>query len=130
MRLRIRLSRDGESFIARLSPYHADVLHRALTCLRARQRGDTALAVQVGAGAKAVDALAARLAGDHARSFDLRLSAAEVHVLHSALTAAPLMFLDGRDRLFSEELFHRETGSFREHFDALARSLVEEVSKA
>jgi hypothetical protein len=130
MRLRIRLTRDGEEFIARLRPYHADVLHGALTCLRAGQHGDTALAVQVGAGPEAVDALAARLAGDHPQSFDLRLSAAEVHLLHSALTAAPLLFLDGRDRLFSEERFHQETGSFREHFDSLARSLVEEVSEA
>ncbi|MFF5367044.1 hypothetical protein [Streptomyces sp. NPDC013187] len=130
MRLRIRLTRDGEEFIARLRPYHADVLHRALTCLRAQRHGDTALAVQVGAGPEGVDALAARLAGDHSTSFDLRLSAVEVHLLHSALTAVPLMFLDGEDRLFSAERFHQETGSFREHFDSLARSLVEEASEA
>jgi hypothetical protein len=128
-RLRIRLTRDGEDFVARISPYQADVLHRALALLRGRNLGDTALVVQVGAGPEAVDALAARFAGDHQEWYELRLSAAELHVLHGALTAAPPMFLNGRDRLFSEERFHQETGSFREHFDSLAFSLVEEVSE-
>ena len=129
-RLRIRLTRDEKDVVARISPYQADVLHCALELLRGQNLGAPALAVQVGAGPEVVNALAARFAGDHTESFELRLSAAELHVLHSALAAVPLMFLDGRDRLFLEERFHQETGSFREHFDSLARSLVEEVSEA
>ncbi|WP_329597317.1 hypothetical protein OIE43_13025 [Streptomyces pseudovenezuelae] len=129
-RLRIRLTRDGKDVVARISPYQADILYRALELVRGRNLGTAAMAVQVGAGLEVVNALAARFAGEHTESFELRLSAAELHVLHGALAAAPLMFLDGRDRLFSEERFHQETGSFREHFDSLARSLVEEVAEA
>lgn len=128
-RLRIRLAQEEDSFVARVTPYQADVVRRALDLLLAVGT-DAALAVRAGAGRAAVEELAARFAGERAESRQVRLSAADLHVLHSALTAVPLLFLDDSRRLFSEQRFHEASGTFREHVDRLARGLVEAVEEA
>ncbi|MEU8587920.1 hypothetical protein AB0C59_13125 [Streptomyces sp. NPDC048664] len=128
MRTYIRLRRDAQDIVARVTPYQADVLHRVLTLLAGRDTAHTALAVRVGADREAVSGLAARFAGAHDRSFDMPLTVAELHVLHSALTAAPLLCVEKPDRLFSAQRFHELTGSYREHCDELALSLAREAA--
>ncbi|MGW3117509.1 hypothetical protein ACWDBW_10205 [Streptomyces sp. NPDC001107] len=123
MRSRLRLTRDGDAFTVRITPAQAESFHRALIFLRSRNLGDTALVVQLGAGPDTVDALVERLAGEHESSFELRLSLHELHILHSAMTASAVMFLE--QGMFSEEDFHRELGFYRENFDSLALGIVE-----
>jgi hypothetical protein len=127
MRSRLRLVRDGEAFLARITPAQAEAFHRALTFLRDRNPGGTALGVQLGAGAEAVEALAGRFAGEHESSLELRLTLGELHILHSAMTASAVMFLE--QGMFSEEDFHRELTFFRENFDSLARGIVEAAAQ-
>ncbi|MEX3100422.1 hypothetical protein DF268_26775 [Streptomyces sp. V2] len=128
MRTRLRLTRDGETYVSLITPVQAAAFRRALAFLRGRNLGDPALAVQLGADAKAVDALADRFAGEHETSFELRLTPQDLHTLHSALTAAAVMFLERN--MFSEEDFHRELTFYRENFDALALGIVEAVAEA
>ncbi|WP_329270767.1 hypothetical protein [Streptomyces sp. NBC_01451] len=127
MRTRITLTRDGDMFVARISVEQAMACSEALAFLRGRGLGTTALAVQLGASPETVGALAERLAGGQPESFELRLTTHELHILHSALTAAATMFVShGR---FSQEPFHIRLGFFRETFDALALGIVEAVSE-
>ncbi|MEV5470265.1 hypothetical protein AB0N37_32365 [Streptomyces griseoincarnatus] len=129
MRTQLRLTRDGDVFVARLAPSQASAMHEALSCLRERDSGDTALTLLVGAGGAAVDAVLERLAGPHAEARDVRFSVAELHMVHSALTAAPTMFVE-RGGLFAQEPFHIRTGFYRENFDALASALVQAAGQA
>ncbi|MFJ9720936.1 hypothetical protein ACIRPQ_34215 [Streptomyces sp. NPDC101213] len=127
MRTRIRLTRDGEAFLTRLTPAQAEACHQALAFLYDRIPGATARAVQLGTNPKAVDSLTERLAGEHRQSFELRLTLDELHILHSALTATAVMLLE--HGAFSHEKFHRRTAFYRENFDALARGIVEAVTE-
>ncbi|MEU5308896.1 hypothetical protein [Streptomyces sp. NPDC021562] len=128
MRARLRLTREGDAFVARVTPAQAEAFHRALTFLRARVPGDAALVVRLGAGPATVDALAGRFAHRPETSFELRLSLAELHVLHSAMTASAVVLLERG--MFSEEAFHRELAFYRENFDALAQGIAEAVAEA
>ncbi|GAA3137649.1 hypothetical protein GCM10010521_24770 [Streptomyces rameus] len=128
MRTRVRLQRDGQDLVARFTPNQADIIHRVLTLLGSSDAANTSLTVQTGTDRETVTGLAARFAGEHARSFDMPLTVVELHTVHSALTAAPLLCLEGPHRMFSEQKFHELTGSFREHCDALAFSLVQETA--
>lgn len=127
MRYRIRLRRDGGAFLARFTPLQAAACNRALTFLRGRDLGATALSVRLGTSPEAVDALAERLAGEHRESVDIRLSLDELHVLHSALTATAVAFLERG--LFSEEDFYREMNFYRENYDSLALGIVQAASE-
>jgi hypothetical protein len=129
LRTRLKLTRDGDAFIARLAPSQASAMYEALSCLRGRDRGDTELTLLVGAGREAVDALVERLAGRHTESRDFRLTLEELHMVHSALTAAPTMFIT-REGLFAEEPFHIRLGFYRENFDALACAVVRAAAEA
>ncbi|WP_393078052.1 hypothetical protein [Streptomyces sp. LN704] len=123
MRTRLKLTRDGDALIAGLAPSQVSAIYEALSYLRERDSGDTELTLLVGAGREAVGALLDRLAGPHTESRDVRLSVAELHMMHSALTAVPTMFLV-RGGLFAEEPFHTRLGFYRENFDALALAIV------
>ncbi|NEA63823.1 hypothetical protein [Streptomyces sp. SID12488] len=127
MRSSIGLTRDGEAFLARFTPAQAEACHRALSFLYDRTPGATARAVQLGTDPKAVASLTERLAGERKQSFELRLPLQELHILHSALTATAVMFLERG--AFSQEEFYRRTTFYREHFDALASGIVEAASK-
>ncbi|MEY9992903.1 hypothetical protein ABIE67_004935 [Streptomyces sp. V4I8] len=127
MRHRIRLERDEGAFLARITPAQAAAHHRALTFLRGRALGATALAVQLGTSPETVDALAARMAGAHQESFEIRLTLGELHVLHSALTATAIAFLERG--MFSEEEFYREMNFYRENYDSLALGIVQAASE-
>ncbi|WP_329270764.1 hypothetical protein [Streptomyces sp. NBC_01451] len=127
MRSRIKLTHDAGTFLARLTPTQAEACHRALAFLRGRGLGTTALAVQLGASPETVGALAERLAGGQPESFELRLTTHELHILHSALTAAATMFLDRG--VLSEKEFHQQMTFYRENFDALALGIVKAVSE-
>lgn len=129
MRTQLKLTRDGDAFIARLTPRQVSAMYEALSYLRERDRGDTELTLLVGAGREAVDALVERLAGRHMESRDFRLTAEELHMVHSALTAAPTMFCE-RGGLFAQEPFHIRLGFYRENFDALAHALVQAAVQA
>ncbi|MDO0936697.1 hypothetical protein QQY66_35150 [Streptomyces sp. DG2A-72] len=128
MRSRLQLIPDGEAFVARITPAQAEAYHQALAFLRGRNLGNTALVVQLGAGPEAVDTLADRFEGAHETSFELRLTIKELHILHSAMTAVAVMFLERG--MFSEENFHRELTFYRENFDALALGIVEAAAMA
>ncbi|MGF0170096.1 hypothetical protein ACQF36_06085 [Streptomyces sp. Marseille-Q5077] len=123
------MTRDGDAFVARLTPRQVAAMHEALSYLRDRDRGDTELTLLVGAGREAVDALVVRLAGRHTESRDVRLTMAELHMVHSALTAAPIMFVE-RGGVFPQEPFHIRLGFYRENFDALAHAVVRAVAEA
>ncbi|MFF6953652.1 hypothetical protein ACFZAD_34080 [Streptomyces iakyrus] len=129
MRTQLKLTRDGDVFIARLAPSQASAMYEALSCLRERDRGDTELTLLVGAGREAVDALLERLAGPHKESRDFRLALEELHVLHSALCATPTLFLE-RGGLFAEEPFNIRLGFYRENFYALAHAVLQAVAEA
>ncbi|WP_128434737.1 hypothetical protein [Streptomyces cyaneus] len=129
MRTQLKLTRDGDAFIARLAPSQASAMYEALSYLRGRDHGDTELILLVGAGREAVDALLERLAGRHTESRDFRLTLEEIHMVHSALTAAPTMFIE-RGGLFAQEPFHIRLGFYRENFDALAYAVVRAVAEA
>jgi hypothetical protein len=127
MRTRIGLTRDGGAFIARLTPAQAEACHRALSFLGDRNPGATARGVQLGTDPKAVDSLTERLAEEHKESFELRLTLQELHILHSALTATAVMFLERG--AFSQEEFHQRTTFYQENFDELARGIVEAAAQ-
>lgn len=129
MRTQLKVTRDGDAFIARLTPRQASAMYEALSHLRGRDRGETELTLLVGAGGEAVDSLVERLAGRHTQSHDFRLTMAELHMAHSALTAAPTMFVE-RDGLFAQEPFHIRLGFYRENFDALASALLRAAAEA
>lgn len=129
MRTQLRVTRDGDAFIVRLTPRQMSAMHEALSHLSDRDQGDTELTLLVGADRDAVDALEARLIGPHTESRDLRLTLAELHMLHSALTAAPTMFIE-RGGLFAQEPFHIRLGFYRENFDALASAVRRAVAEA
>ncbi|WP_159391182.1 hypothetical protein [Streptomyces viridochromogenes] len=129
MRTQLKLTRDGDAFLARLTPRQASAMYEALSYLSERDSGDTELTLLVGAGREAVDALVARLAGRHTESRDFHLTLAELHMAHSALTAAPAMFVE-RGGLFAEEPFHIRFGFYRENFHALAFAVVRAVAEA
>ncbi|MEU0170695.1 hypothetical protein ABZ214_35480 [Streptomyces iakyrus] len=129
MRTQLKLTRDGDAFIARLAPSQVAAMYEALSYLRGRDRGDTELILLVGAGREAVDALLERLAGPHKESRDFRLALEELHVLHSALCATPTLFLE-RSGLFAEEPFNIRLGFYRENFDALAQAVVRAAAEA
>jgi hypothetical protein len=125
----MKVTRDGDAFIARLTPRQVSAIYEALSYLRDRDCGDTELALLVGAGREAVDALVERLVGRHTESRDFRLTMEELHMMHSALTAAPTMFT-GRGGVFAEEPFHIRLGFYRENFDALAYAVVRAAAQA
>ncbi|MGW6738619.1 hypothetical protein [Streptomyces sp. NPDC055013] len=123
------MTRDGDAFVARLTPRQVSAMYEALSYLRDRDGGDTVLTLLVGAGREAVDALVVRLAGRHTESRDVRLTMAELHMVHSALTAAPTMFVE-RGGVFHQEPFHIRLGFYRENFDALAYAVARAVAEA
>jgi hypothetical protein len=127
MRTRIGLTRDGEDFLARLTPAQAEACHQALSFLRDRSPGATVRAVQLGTDQKAVGSLTERLAGERKQSFELRVTLHELHILHSALTATAVMCLERG--AFSQAEFFRRTTFYRENFDALARGIVEAATE-
>lgn len=129
MRTQLKLTRDGDAFIARLAPRQVAAMYEALSHLSEQDYGDTELTLLVGAGREPVEALVERLAGRHTESRDCRLTAAELHMVHSALTAAPTMFVE-RGGLFAQEPFHIRLGFYRENFDALAHAVVQAAAEA
>ncbi|AZQ37490.1 hypothetical protein EJ357_31905 [Streptomyces cyaneochromogenes] len=129
MRTQLKLTRDGDAFIARLAPSQASAMYEALSHLSEQDYGDTELTLLVGSGREAVDALVERLAGRHTEVRDFRLTIEELHMVHSALTAAPTMFLV-RGGVFAEEPFHIRLGFYRENFDVLAHAVVQAVAEA
>lgn len=129
MRTQLKVTRDGDAFIARLAPRQATAMYEALSLLREQDYGDTELTLLVGAGREAADALLERLGRPHTESRDFRLTLAELHMAHSALTAAPTMFLE-RGGLFAEEPFNIRLGFYRENFDALASAVARAVGEA
>lgn len=86
MRTRLRLTRDGDAFVARLAPSQTAAMREALIYLRHRDDSDLTLTLQLGTGRETVDALIERLSGGHTESRDIRFRAEELHAVHSALT--------------------------------------------
>ncbi|MEV1084856.1 hypothetical protein AB0I98_42720 [Streptomyces sp. NPDC050211] len=129
MRTQLKLTRDGDAFVARLTPRQVAAMYEALSHLSGHDYGDTELTLLVGAGREPVEALVARLAGRHTESRDFRLTIEELHMVHSALTAAPTMFLE-RGGLFAEEPFNIRLGFYRENFYALASAVQRAVAEA
>lgn len=129
MIMRVRLTRDGEEFVVEVWPYQAHILHRALSAIlhHPDAEADTALAVRLGASPETVRALTERFAGEWTDIRELRFTIGELHLLHSALTGAAVLFVERG--FFSDEAFYAKTASYREHFDALALSLVEALSR-
>ncbi|MFE4749370.1 hypothetical protein ACFRIB_03615 [Streptomyces mirabilis] len=128
MRTRLRLTRDGDAFVARLAPSQTAAMREALIYLRHRDDSDLTLTLQLGIGRETVDALIERLSGGHTESRDIRFRAEELHAVHSALTTVPTKFVS-REGAFTEEPFHIQLGFYRENFDALARGIVEAASE-
>ncbi len=129
MRTQLKVTRDGDAFIARLTPRQVAAMYEALSFLAERDYGDTELHLLVGAGREAVDALVERLVGRHTESRDFRLTIEELHMVHSALTAVPTMFLV-RGGVFTEEPFNIRLGFYRENFDVLASAVRRAVAEA
>jgi hypothetical protein len=130
LRTQLKLTRDGDAFIVRLTPRQVAAMYEALSHLSSGgYYGDTELTLLVGAGREPVEALVARLAGRHTESRDFRLTIEELHMVHSALTAAPTMFLE-RGGLFAEEPFNIRLGFYRENFYALASAVQRAVAEA
>ncbi|MGW0792906.1 hypothetical protein ACWD04_33045 [Streptomyces sp. NPDC002911] len=128
MRTRIKLVRAGESFHGRLTSSQTDLMLEALQSLKGWGPSPDALSVQLGVDLQEVDRLAGRLRGDHRTTREFTLTARELHVSHSALTAVPPRF--AVDGVFSEEGFYNRTSFFRENFDAMATGIVAAVSEA
>ncbi|MFI7140534.1 hypothetical protein ACIBQ5_23165 [Streptomyces massasporeus] len=129
MRTQLKPTRDGEAFIVRLAPRQVAAMYEALSHLSEQDYGDTELTLLVGAGREAVDALVERLAGRQTESRDFRLTMEELHMVHSALTTAPVLFVE-RGGVFAEEPFHIRLGFYRENFYALARAVLQAVAEA
>lgn len=128
MRTRLRLTRDGDAFVARLAPSQTAAMREALIYLRHRDVSDLTLTLQLGIGRETADALVERLSGGHTESRDIRFRAEELHAVHSALTTAPTMFVS-REGAFLQEPFHIRLGFYRENFDALAYGIAEAASE-
>ncbi|KAB1144528.1 hypothetical protein F7R91_22255 [Streptomyces luteolifulvus] len=124
MRTQVKLAREGDGLLATLAPSQASAMYEALSHLRERDFSDAELTLLVGARREAVDVLLDRLAGPHTESRDFRFAPEELHMVHSALTAVPTMFLV-RGGAFTEEPFHIRVGFYRENFDALANAIVQ-----
>ncbi|MCX5526601.1 hypothetical protein OG342_27700 [Streptomyces bobili] len=129
MRTQMKMTREGDVFLARLTPRQVSAMYEALSYLSEQDYGDTELTLLVGAGRETVDALVERLAVRHAESSDFRLTMEELHMVHSALTAVPLNFT-GREGAFLEEPFNIRLGFYRENFDALAYAVVRAAAEA
>ncbi|WP_256104087.1 hypothetical protein [Streptomyces sp. ODS05-4] len=129
MRAQVRVTPDGDDFIVRLASSQALVAGSVLEALRSASRTDAALMVRVGFGHAEVEALIRRLRALRGAPEDLRLRPEELHALHSALLAAPTLFLV-KGRHFSEEPFHNMVGVFRENVDALALHLAEAAEQS
>ncbi|MFF7100698.1 hypothetical protein ACFY9X_10980 [Streptomyces nigra] len=129
MRTQLKVIRDGDVFVVRLAPRQVSAMYEALSFLAGLDYGDTELTLLVGSGREAVDALVGRLTGRRTESCDLRLTIEELHMVHSALTASPTLFLE-RGGLFAEEPFNVRLGFYRENFDALASAVVRAVAEA
>ncbi|MFE2470246.1 hypothetical protein [Streptomyces mirabilis] len=128
MRTRFRLTRDGDGFVARLTPAQAAAMREALSHVRHRDVGDLTLRLRLGTGRETVDALIERLSGGLTESHDIRFDTEELHAVHSALTTAPTMFVS-REGAFLQEPFHIRLGFYRENFDALAYGIAEAASE-
>ncbi|WP_329374304.1 hypothetical protein [Streptomyces sp. NBC_01483] len=128
MRTRLKLTRDGEAFVARLTPSQRAAMREALSYLRRPDASDLTLTLLLGTGRETVDALIERLAGGHTESRDIRFRAEELHAVHSALTTAPTMFVS-REGAFLQEPFHIRLGFYRENFDALANGIFQAASE-
>ncbi|MFF5315165.1 hypothetical protein [Streptomyces massasporeus] len=129
MRTQLKLTRDGDVLIVRLTPRQVAAMYEALSHLSERDYGDTELTLLVGSGREAVDALVERLAGRRTESCDFRLTMEELHMVHSALCAAPTLFLE-RSGLFAEEPFNIRLGFYRENFYALAHAVLRAAAEA
>ncbi|MER6369381.1 hypothetical protein ABT255_13580 [Streptomyces mirabilis] len=124
MRTRFRLTRDGDGFVARLTPAQAAAMREALSHVRHRDVSDLTLRLRLGTGRETVDALIERLSGGHTESHDIRFDTEELHAVHSA----PTMFVS-REGAFLQEPFHIRLGFYRENFDALAYGIAEAASE-
>ncbi|MFD5010743.1 hypothetical protein [Streptomyces chartreusis] len=124
----MKLTRDGDAFIARLTPSQVSAMYEALSYLRHRDFDDTALTLLVGARRDGGDAVLERLVGPHTESRDFRFATQELHTVHSALTAAPTMFLV-RDGAFLQEPFHIRLGFYRENLDALTHAIMQAATE-
>ncbi|MFD8128415.1 hypothetical protein [Streptomyces mirabilis] len=128
MRTRFRLTRDGDGFVARLTPAQAAAMREALSHVRHRDVSDLTLRLRLGTGRETVDALIERLSGGHTESHDIRFDTEELHAVHSAPTTAPTMFVS-REGAFLQEPFHIRLSFYRENFDALAYGIAEAASE-
>lgn len=128
MRTQIKLTKIEGSFRTRFTATQTNLMLEALRTLQGRGFSDEALAVQLNADQEEIDRLAERLKGDHKTTRDFTLTARELHVIHSALTAVATTFISNRG--FSEEVFYDKTSFFRENFDAMALSIVTAVDEA
>lgn len=128
MRTRFKLTRDGDAFVARLTPSQRAAMREALIYLRQRDASELTLTLLLGTGRETVDALIERLVDGHTETRDIRFRAEELHAVHSALTTAPTMFVS-REGAFLQEPFHIRLGFYRENFDALAYGIVEAASE-
>ncbi|WP_328510244.1 hypothetical protein OG981_31070 [Streptomyces mirabilis] len=128
MRTRFRLTRDGDGFVARLTPAQTAAMREALSHVRHQDVSDLTLRLRLGTGRETVDALIEHLSGGHTESHDIRFDTEELHAVHSALTTAPTMFVS-REGAFLQEPFHIRLGFYRENFDALAYGIAEAASE-
>ncbi|MFH8475110.1 hypothetical protein [Streptomyces sp. NPDC018000] len=128
MRTQIKMTEADGSFRTRLTSTQTDLMLEALLTLQGWGYSDEAVAVQLNADREEIDRLAERLTGDHKTTRDFTLTAHELHVIHSALTAVATTFISNRG--FSEEGFYDKTSFFRENFDAMALSIVTAVDEA
>lgn len=128
MRTLIKMTEAEGLFRTRLTATQTALMLEALRTLQGWGYSDEALAVQLNANQEEVDRLAERLKGDHKTTRDFTLTARELHVIHSALTAVATTFISSGG--FSEEGFYNKTSFFRENFDAMALSIVRAVDEA
>jgi hypothetical protein len=127
MRTNFSLTRDGQSFRARLTWVQADAMVEALVLLAGQHFSDAAVLVHLGMSRDEAGLLVDKLAGDHKTTRDYVLDLRELHAIHAALSAAATKFLNS-STYFSEEHFYVKLSFHRENFDALALSLAQAVS--
>ncbi|MEV8230358.1 hypothetical protein AB0P41_30655 [Streptomyces sp. NPDC079167] len=128
MRTQIKVTEVKGAFHTRFTSVQTDLMLEALRTLQGWGYSDEALAVQLNADPEEIALLTERLKGDHRTTRDFALTARELHVIHSALTAVATTFISSGG--FSEEGFHNRTSFFRENFDAMALSIVRAVDEA